>query len=118
MSSSDSYSNAFRKRLIKNKGAVLGLVVIFVAFFLAVFAYLIAPDHSPNANKMTVEIGGEKPGYTIRFLKIKNESNSEKTSFFAWLLNGKDESYSLLPIVSTKEKLDSVVVEKYVDEGV
>src|SRR3954468_13101636 len=106
MSSPDSYSNAFRTRLFKNKGAVFGLVVIFFAFFLSVFAYLIAPDHSPNANKMTVEIGGEKPGYTIRFLKIKNESNTEKISFFAWLLNGKDESYSLLPIVSAKKKVD------------
>lgn len=97
---------------------MFGLIVICLAFGLAIFAYFIAPDHTPNANKMTVEIGGEKPGFTMQFLKIKNENNSANASVFSWLLNGKDERYSLLPITSYNKINDSVIVQKYIDEGI
>lgn len=115
---SGSYSQAFWKRLKKNKGAMFGLVVICLAFFLAVFAYFIAPDHTSNANKMTVEIGGEKPGFTIQFLKIKNEAAAEKVSVFSWMLNGKEQTFSLLPITSFQKVNDSIIVQKYIDEGI
>ena len=97
---------------------MFGLIVIGIAFCLAVFAYLIAPDHTPNANLMTVEIGGEKPGFSMQFLKVKNESSSEKTSLISWLLNGKNQTYSLLPVTSYKKVNDSVVVQKFIDEGI
>ncbi len=118
MSSSGSYSQAFLKRLSKNKGAMFGLVIICLSFILAVFAYFIAPDHTPNANKMTVEIGGEKPGFTLQFLKVKNEGSSVKTSFFSTLLNGKEDAYALLPITSAVKTNDSIIVQKYIDEGI
>jgi ABC-type dipeptide/oligopeptide/nickel transport system permease subunit len=115
---SGSYSQAFWKRLKKNKGAMFGLVIICLSFLLAVFAYFIAPDSSPNANKMTVEIGGEKPGFSIQFLKIKNESTAERVPFFFRFLNGKEQPYSLLPITSYQKVNDSIIVQKYIDEGI
>jgi peptide/nickel transport system permease protein len=96
---------------------MFGLVIILISFAIAVFAYFIAPDHSPNANLMTVEIGGARPGFAMKFLKVKT-GVSEEESFLSWLLNGKTESYSLLPIVSHKKTGDTIVVEKYVDEGI
>jgi len=117
MSSSNSYSQAFWKRLKKNKGAIFGLIVITLSFIIAVFAYFIAPDHSPNANQMTVEIGGGKPGFKMQFLKLKNGSN-EQVSFLSWLLNGKQVAYTLLPITSYKKTGDSIIVQKYIDEGI
>ncbi|GEO10968.1 ABC transporter permease [Segetibacter aerophilus] len=115
---SGSYSQAFWKRLKKNKGAMFGLVIICLSFLLAVFAYFIAPDSSPNANKMTVEIGGEKPGFTIHFLKIKNENIAERVPFFLRLVNGQEQPYSLLPITSYQKVNDSIIVQKYIDEGI
>ncbi|MCW3113156.1 MAG: transporter permease [Segetibacter sp.] len=95
-----------------------GLIVICLAFCLAVFAYLVAPDHSPNANKMTVEIGGEKPGFKMQFLKLKNANTTEKVSVFSWILGGREHSYALLPITSYQKLKDSVIVQKYIDEGI
>lgn len=117
MSSANSYSKAFLKRLSKNKGAMFGLAVIALSFIVAVFAYFIAPDHTPYANMMTVEIGGKKPGFTMKFLKVKNEPRPG-TSFFSRLLNGKEEPYSLLPVINYKKVDDSVIVQKYIDEGI
>jgi ABC-type dipeptide/oligopeptide/nickel transport system permease subunit len=118
MPSTRSNSHAFRKRLFKNKGAIFGLIVILLSFGLAVFAYLIAPDHSPNANRMTVEIGGAKPGFHLQFLKLRSDVRINKTGFLSWLLNGKEEDYSLLPITSAQRVQDSVIVQKYIDEGI
>ncbi|WP_018616217.1 ABC transporter permease [Segetibacter koreensis] len=116
MSFTDSYTKTFVKRLLTNKGAMFGLVVISLSFVIAFFAYFIAPDHTPNANQMTVEIGGKKPGFTMQFLKVRN-AQVEKTSFLQRLLNGKEEQYDLLPITGYKRIKDSIIVEKYIDEG-
>lgn len=102
---------------------MFGLVVIAFSFLVAVFAYFIAPDHSPNANRMTVEIGGEKPGFTMKFLKLKTDDNTtddyaKKVSVFSRLINGKDEPFSLLPIASYKMTGDSINIQKYIDEGI
>ena len=96
---------------------MFGLVIISLSFIVAVFAYFIAPDHTPNANQMTVEIGGQKPGFTMQFLKIKNEA-AEETSLLSWLLNGKEEDYTLLPVTNYKRVNDSIIVQKYIDEGI
>lgn len=96
---------------------MFGLGIISLSFIVAVFAYVIAPDHTPNANQMTVEIGGQKSGFTMQFLKIKNEA-VEKKSFLSWLLNGKEEQYTLLPVTAYKRVNDSIIVQKYIDEGI
>lgn len=110
-------TQAFYKRLKKNKGALFGLVIIVISFVVAVFAYFIAPDNTPNANLMTVEIGGEKPGFKMQFLKVENRK-VEKLFFWEQLLNGKDQSYFLIPITAWKQVGDSLVVQKFIDEGI
>ncbi len=117
MPSSNSYKKAFWKRLSKNKGAMFGLVIISLSFIVAVFAYFIAPDHTPNANRMTVETGGQKPGFTMQFLKVRNKS-AEETSLMSWLLNGREDAYTRLPITGFKKVNDSIIVQKYIDEGI
>ena len=66
-----SFQQAAWKRLRKNKGALFGLGVICLAVLVAIFAYFIAPDPSPFANRIILEIGGNKPGFTQSFIKVK-----------------------------------------------
>jgi peptide/nickel transport system permease protein len=117
MSSTNSYSQAFWRRLKKNKGAMFGLVIIVLSFLVAGFAYVIAPDDTTNANQMTVEIGGMKPGFTMQFLLLNNGSNDQR-SFFSELVNGKSDAYTYIPVTATREEGDSVLTEKYIDEGI
>ena len=118
MPQSNTYLQYFWKRLRKNGGALFGLAIIILSFVVAVFAYFLAPDHTPYANKMIVEIGGKKPGFTMQFLKVKNESEAVRTSLFSWLLNGKPEQYTLLPVESFKKVKDSIIAQKYIDEEI
>jgi ABC-type dipeptide/oligopeptide/nickel transport system permease subunit len=106
------------RRLKKNRGAVFGLYIISIGLFIAVFAYLLAPDHTPYANRMVLEIGGQKPGYTQGFLLIKKQQTTQEVSFIQRLISGKDDRYDWIPISSWKQKGDSMIIEKYIDEGI
>jgi ABC-type dipeptide/oligopeptide/nickel transport system permease subunit len=105
-------------RLLRNKGAAFGLIIIGAAIFVALTAYFIAPDPSPDANRMIVEIGGRSPGFKQRFLLLRKEKKHLPVSFWQRLLSGKEDDYSYIPINSYAIKGDSLIVKKFVDEGV
>ena len=107
-----------RKRLLRNKGAMFGLVVIALSVLTAIFAYFLAPDGSPDANRIIVEIGGRKPGFRQLFLLVKKERHAPPTGFFHRLLYGQEDQSDHIPITSYVIKADSIIVQKFIDEGV
>ena len=85
---------------------------------MAVFSYLLAPDHSPYANRMMLEIGGQKPGYHQTFLLIKKQQAVPQVSFITRLFSGVDDRYDWLPVSSWQQQGDSLIVQKFIDEGI
>ena len=114
---SPSFWQAAWRRLKKNKGAMAGLVMIVIAIFIALFSYLIAPDTSPYANRIILEIGGEKPGFSQAFLLVKKAEHSS-TGFINGIFTGTPDTYEYIPISSQRIKADSIIADKYIDEGV
>lgn len=117
MTSSPSFWQAAWQRLKKNRGAMIGLVMIFLAIFVAVFGYFLSPDPSPFANRIILEIGGEKPGYTSNFLLVKKET-APATSFLSRLVSGKSDDVDYIPVLSYQNTGDSIVAQRFIDEGV
>lgn len=115
---SPSFQQAAWRRLKKNKGAVFGLFVIVLAVVVAIFAYFIAPDPSPFANRIILEIGRKKPGFEQSFIKIKKDKEVVSTGLLKQLVSGREDAYYYIPIVSHAQKGDSIVVQKFIDEGV
>ena len=111
-------NHSIRNRLLRNKGALFGLIVIGAAIGVAVTAYFIAPDPSPDANRIIVEIGGRRPGFRQLFLLLKKERQPAPVGFFSRLLNGREDSYEYIPIVSYTLRGDSLIVQKFIDDGV
>ena len=114
---SNTFQQAAWKRLKKNKGAIFGLVIIIFAILVAIFAYFIAPDPSPFANRIILEIGGAKPGYTQTFLKVNKVKTISGTSFINQLVEGKEDAYYFVPVTNYQQQGDSLIVAKYIDEG-
>ncbi len=108
----------FGNRLLNNKGALIGLVLIVISTLLALFAYQIAPDHSPNANRIIAEIGSKKPGFTIRLLKVKRQQVIKQQNIFQQLLTGEEDQYNYIPITGYQLKQDSLIYQKFVDDGI
>lgn len=107
------------KRLRKNKGAIAGLIIIIITVFIAIFSYFIAPDSSPYANRIILEIRKQKPGFTKTFLKVARENNAERRGLFHHLLYGTEDRFQFVPINSYRQlNNDSIVVLKFIDDGV
>mgnify|MGYP002654554553 CR=1 FL=1 len=101
------------KKLRRNKGAVFGLIVIILAIITALFAYVLAPDATPDANRIIVEIAAKKPGYQQQFFLQKKETKPSGSFLF-----GSEDDVHYIPITSYKQKGDTIFTEKYVDDEV
>ncbi|MBS1627935.1 MAG: ABC transporter permease [Bacteroidetes bacterium] len=110
--------NFFGKRLLKNKGAVAGMVIITFSVIIALFAYSIASDNTPNANRMIPEIGSKKPGFSIQFLQIKKNNPAARESFLEKSINGIQDSLTYVPITNYTIKGGSIIYNKYVDDNI
>jgi peptide/nickel transport system permease protein len=113
---SQSLTQTALKKLMRNKLALAGLVCIFISLFIALFAYWLAPDPSPNANRMILEISGQSPGFTMQFLKIKKDH--VRVGFLQRTFSGKPDAYTYFPITGYSRNGDTVIVDHYVDEGI
>jgi oligopeptide transport system permease protein len=116
MNGTESFSAVAWRRLKKNKGAMAGLVLIILAVLIAIFGYFLAPDPSPYANRIILEIGGQKPGFKQQFLVVKKDRD---VSFNAIdrLVSGKPDEYDYIPITSSQQAGDSILVQRFIDEG-
>jgi len=110
--------DSFFRKLKRNKPASVSLYIIAAAFLMAVFAYFIAPEHSPNANRMIPEIGSMKPGFSMQLLQVKRIGQIPNGSFFDRLISGKEDTNTFIPITSYNIKGDSIYYQKYIDEGI
>lgn len=115
MHQSFSYSRETWRRLKKNYWAMAALFFIGLALLVAVFAYVLAPDHTPYADLQTVEIQARKPGYQQLFLKLP-AGESKTTNLLQRMYAGKPANSKYLPIRSYKVVGDSVAVQKLIDE--
>lgn len=113
----DLFSKNAWRRLRKNKGALTGMFVIVIVFLAGIFAYFIAEDSTPNADRQIVEIQARKPGYQQLFLRINKEKAIGSSGFFHRLLYGIEDKTIYIPINSYAEKGDSIIVQKFIDEG-
>jgi ABC-type dipeptide/oligopeptide/nickel transport system permease subunit len=112
-----SFQQAAWRRLKKNKGAMFGLVVIGLTILIAVFAYFISPDDSSFANRQILEIRTQKPGFKQSFLKVKKERDVPSKNLFQQLVAGSEDKYHYIPIAGSNRVGDSLVVQKFIDEG-
>ncbi|HET9276698.1 MAG TPA: ABC transporter permease [Flavitalea sp.] len=114
---SEQYQRNTWRKLKRNKAAVFGMIIIACALLTALFAHLLAPDRSPDANRMILEIGGAKPGYTQQFLLVPKQKSQASNSLIRQLASGLEDVFVYLPITGFREQNDTLVVQKYIDEG-
>ena len=103
-------------RLFRHKGSAIGMSIIVFSLFIAVFGYLLAPDGSPYANRMIIEIGGQKPGYRQSFLVWPVAEKPARRNLFHRLLYGQPDTADYLPINTYRIFSDSIAFEQRIDE--
>lgn len=87
-----------RKRLMKNKPAMFGLLFIIVAHMVAVLGYLIMPDSTPNANDGSALIKKQPMGFEAYFLKFKKNREVNEVNLLQKMYTGQESKYTIVPI--------------------
>ncbi|REE80575.1 peptide/nickel transport system permease protein [Lutibacter oceani] len=101
----------------KNTTGVLSFWFIVLCGFIAVFAYLLAPDNSSNANQMHLEIHSKKPGFEVLMLTIPT-IKEENQSFINKLLYGKKQQFTEIPISKYNLESNSLTVNTFTENNI
>ena len=105
------------KRFRSNKLGMVSCGFVLLWAMLALFAYLIIPDKTPNANRQILEISTKKPGFEVDMLMLPKESPNPKTPFFQFLFNGRPDDVIYLPFDSLLINKETTTVFLYQADG-
>jgi peptide/nickel transport system permease protein len=98
------------RRFKKNVSGMISLVFIVLCALMAIFAYFIIPDNTPDANTQILEISTQKPGFEVDMLLVNKPTKVEKVGFFKKLWNGQPSPYRQIPFDSLKVEENTTTV--------
>ena len=101
------------RRFRSNKLGMAASFFVLLWAIVALFAYLIIPDPTPNANRQLLEISTKKPGFEVDMLMIPKETPPAKTPFFKYLLQGRPDDCTYLPFDSLHINKETTTVFLY-----
>lgn len=100
-------------RLLKSKPALLGMSVICFSIIIASLGYSITPDSTQNGNLQFPELNMQKPGFKMKFLKVRKNEESNAKGVFKRMLEGETNDYRLIPMYDYYFEGNDIVVEQY-----
>lgn len=98
----------------KNFWGVFCFVFILILLFISVFAYVLAPDKTKNANWGDLAIHSKEPGFKVTMLTIPTGAE-DKVRWSDWF-TGKAVADPKIPILKYEFKKDSLTYYEYTDE--
>jgi len=102
-------------RFLKNKTGVASLIVILLTVFIAVLGYLITPNGTPFANTHILEIGTQKPGFSVNMLQVRKNEPEIPVSWFKKMISGAPDNFICIPIEGQADLKEEHVSVKLFD---
>ncbi len=106
------------RKLLKRPSAVVAVCIIGLTCVVSVFAYLLAPDDTPSANRMIIELGAKQPGFKKQLLHIPNTGPRDQGNFLFEWFNGTPLAWQAVPINGYHFSGSSLIVHHYIDDGI
>jgi peptide/nickel transport system permease protein len=113
----DEQTDKVWRKLLRRPSSAIAVCIIVITCLVAVFAYQLAPDNTPNANRMVVELGARQPGFEKQLLFVRKTIQQEPGGALLRFFNGTQSDYTAVPINSHYFKDDKLFVSHYIDEG-
>ncbi|WP_047550920.1 ABC transporter permease [Psychroserpens sp. Hel_I_66] len=113
---SDSLSQLALRKFKKNFWGVLSFWIVVAIGLMSLFAYVIAPDNSQNANQMHLSIHSQRPGFEVQMLNIPSEIQNQQT-WLSKLFYGKQNSDLEIPISEYKIENNQLLYTEYASDG-
>ena len=113
--SKGSLSHLALQKFKKNFWGVFSLGIIVLAGLVSIFAYIISPDSSQNANQMHLSIHSKSPGFKVKTLTIPSGINN-KQSFFDSVFFGQKNTDTEIPITNFNIVENKLVYTEYASD--
>ncbi|MGM5469539.1 ABC transporter permease [Flavobacteriaceae bacterium LMO-SS05] len=112
----NSLTHLALQKFKKNFWGVFSLWIIIIIGLISVFAYVISPDNSPNANQMHLTIHSKKPGFKVQVLTVPAKTENQQ-SFFSKLFYGIKNAETEIPITAYHVTNESLDFTEYASDG-
>lgn len=113
--STQSLTGIALQKFKRNFWGVFSFGFIVILIFISVFAYVLAPDNTENANWGDLTIRSQKPGFEVKMLSIPLKDKPQKN--FWDLFFGSQQEFSKEPISSYKISADKLIYTLYNDDS-
>ena len=100
---SASLTSLALQKFKKDFWGVLSFWFIVLCGFVAIFAYLFAPDNSQHANQMHLSIHSKSPGFQVMMLTVPQKVSTDQSFFDALFFGNKT--------LDTEEPISSYVID-------
>lgn len=111
---STSLTKLTLQKFKKNGWGVFSFIFLVICVWVGLFAYVLAPDNSKNANQMHLSIHSKPPGFAVKILKIP-DAGGNKNSFSEYF-TGKKNVAQEIPISDYTIQNNSLRIREYSDE--
>ncbi|KGO94127.1 ABC transporter permease [Flavobacterium subsaxonicum] len=102
------------QKFSRNFWGVLSLGLIVVLVLIALFAYVLAPEKSQNANWGDLAIHSKSPGFTVNMLHFSSPGTAKFK--FSHYFTGNPNPEVKIPVLKYTVKGDSLTYYEYTDE--
>lgn len=113
---SGSLTKLALQKFKKNFWGVLSFWLIVSIGLISVFAYVIAPDDSQNANQMHLSIHSKPPGFKVTLLSLPSELKTDQ-SIISEIFFGKLKTDTEIPISKYHIDDEMLVYTEYASDG-
>jgi peptide/nickel transport system permease protein len=96
--SSSALSALAWRKFRKDRSGFGSMLFICIACIVAILGYLVTPDPTPYANDQCIELGPQKPGFTVTMLLVRKEPGKSQVSLFEKMIHGKTSEFRAIPI--------------------
>jgi len=109
--------NTIIRKLLKKPSAAIAVGIILGTCLVALLAYVLAPDNSPFANRMIVEVAAKQPGFRTQLLLVPRQIRQEEDGKIASWLSGTPDAFTSVPVNGYYIQDTILFAWHYVDEG-
>ncbi|WP_026754996.1 ABC transporter permease [Sediminibacter sp. Hel_I_10] len=114
--SSSSLTQLALQKFKKNFWGVFSFWLIIATGLISIFAYVVAPDDSQNANQMHLSIHSNRPGFQVEMLIIPSEIGTSQ-NWFSKLMLGDAHANTEIPISEYHIEGNHLVYTEYASDG-
>lgn len=111
---SQSLGSIALRRLLRDRNALVGMLLIGTALLVALLGGIIRPDASPWANRQVLGIKDQPPGFEALLLKVPRTGAAEPCGIFDQVLfGGCPEAWDPIPVHRYVFTVDSLELEEF-----